>query len=98
MVTKAQDILNKDSTSIKVNVEDLKKKANDYVGGFAPGCFAFGEATQILTFIYKVINAPEFQTDPQAYLKRWKLERGGSEEFRVEEDNAMAFFEQQFKF
>lgn len=52
----------------------------------------------ILAYIDQVLAKPEFQKDPKAYIKKWKVERGGSEEFRVVEDSAMNFFDSMIEY
>lgn len=47
----------------------------------------------ILAYIDQVLDNPVFQKDPHAFMKKWKEDRGGSEEFRTIEDSAMLFFD-----
>lgn len=52
-------------------------------------------SSEIVNYIQQVLNDPEFEKDPQSFMQKWKEDRGGSEEFRVEEDSARSFFKKE---
>lgn len=54
---------------------------------------SYGTSGNLLDYITKILNKPEFQADPEKYMKDWKQKRGNTEEFRIPEDQAMSFFE-----
>ncbi|WP_166156186.1 MULTISPECIES: hypothetical protein [unclassified Neochlamydia] len=54
---------------------------------------AYGDPDKLLKYIHNKLETKEFQTNPRVFMDKWKKERGFTEEVRVPEDQAMAFFE-----
>ena len=56
---------------------------------------SYGESGSLLSYITKILNDSQFQSDPENFMKNWKQKRGGTEEFRIPEDQGMIFFEKE---
>jgi hypothetical protein len=56
---------------------------------------AYGDAGKLLKYINNKLEKKEFQTNPRVFMDKWKKERGFTDELRVPEDQAMAFFERE---
>ncbi|MBS4168513.1 hypothetical protein [Parachlamydia sp. AcF125] len=84
------------SPTIKVNIEELKLKAEAFVEG-KNNSFGNGKdySSEILAYIQGVLANPSFQENPPYFMDKWKEERGHTEEFRLVEDSARMFFEQE---
>ncbi|WP_039383489.1 hypothetical protein [Neochlamydia sp. TUME1] len=54
---------------------------------------AYGDPDKLLKYIHNKLETKEFQTNPRLFMNKWKKERGLTDELRVPEDQAMAFFE-----
>lgn len=95
-VSKNQDLFSHDKsicdkakeTLLKNNTSVFSSKLTDV------------ESSNLLAYITKILNSSEFQSDPGKYMKSWKQKylrdweqrRGGAEEFRIPEDQAILFF------
>jgi hypothetical protein len=80
-----------DSTPIDVapfNISELQEKAKVFVGERE-------YSDDILAYIQNVLANPSFQQNPSFFMNKWKEERGFTEEFRIAEDSARMFFEQE---
>ncbi|KIC72363.1 hypothetical protein DB42_DE00090 [Neochlamydia sp. EPS4] len=54
---------------------------------------AYGDPDKLLKYIHNKLETKEFQNNPRLFMNKWKRERGLTDELRVPEDQAMAFFE-----
>lgn len=52
--------------------------------------------SEVLAYIKNVLDNSSFQQNPQLFVINWRQERGNSEEWRIVEDSALEFFEQEF--
>ncbi len=64
-------------------LEELKEQAKKCPAG----------DSGLLNYINKVLDNPQFQKHPRKFLDAWKVKRGLTEEWRIPEDQARAFFD-----
>lgn len=92
-----QDPFYQSNGAIHSHIDSLTVKAQLFANQWSAGVDFFGSkeecSTNVFVYIKDILNDPHFQNNPQAFLRDWKLERGQTEEFRIPEDAARAFFE-----
>jgi hypothetical protein len=79
--------------SEKKSVEDFLKKMKIYAEKQS-----IGSSASLHDFMIKILKDSKFQEDPGKYIQQWKQKRGGSEEFRMPEDQALLFFEKEISY
>lgn len=72
----------------QINDKKLKENAIAFVRGM-------DYSDEILSYINKIIEDDSFQRGPKYFMAKWRERRGFTEEFRIVEDSARMFFEQQ---
>ena len=76
------------SSSKHADITPFLEKAKSYAEKQSDGT-----SSRLLNYITEILNNSEFQADPEKYMRDWKERRGGTEEFRIPEDQAIFFFE-----
>lgn|GEM_PF-3868455 len=77
--------------------QNLKEQAATYASTHAyhnPWSTKEQVIESLKVYMHNIIDSEQFQKDSTAYMEAWAQKRGGSEEFRCEEDTARSFFKE----
>ncbi|MBA3721426.1 MAG: hypothetical protein H0W88_03395 [Parachlamydiaceae bacterium] len=72
----------------QLDIEYFKNKARIYVEKNSEN-----DQSELLKYIFQILNNTSFQADPEMYMQKWIKIRGCTEEYRMPEDQALRFFQ-----